>query len=104
MEIARVLGSLVKSGWRPRRTIIFASWAVEEYGSEGSYEYVYENINKIMERYNSIVEQYTDMDLLFNCFMLICLLCRAVATINMDTCVAGPILVPKASPVMKVIL
>ena len=36
MEIARVLGSLVKSGWRPRRTIVFASWAVEEYGLEGS--------------------------------------------------------------------
>ncbi len=29
-------------------------------------------------------------------------MCRAVANINMDTCVAGPILVPKASPVMKV--
>ena len=29
-------------------------------------------------------------------------ICRAVANINMDTCVAGPILVPKASPVLKV--
>jgi hypothetical protein len=51
MEIARVLGSMVKSGWRPRRTIVFASWAVEEFGLEGSYEYVFENINKIMNRY-----------------------------------------------------
>ncbi len=51
MEIARVLGSMVKSGWRPRRTIVFASWAVEEYGLEGSYEYVYDNINKITNRY-----------------------------------------------------
>jgi Zn-dependent M28 family amino/carboxypeptidase len=50
MEIARVLGSMVKSGWRPRRTIVFASWAVEEYGLEGSYEYVYDNINKITNR------------------------------------------------------
>ena len=52
MEIARVMGSMVKSGWRPRRTIVFASWAVEEYGLEGSYEYVYDNINKIMNRFN----------------------------------------------------
>jgi hypothetical protein len=29
---------------------------------------------------------------------------RAVANINMDTCVAGPILVAKASPVLKVLL
>jgi Zn-dependent M28 family amino/carboxypeptidase len=50
MEIVRVLGSLVQSGWRPRRTIVFASWAVEEHGLEGSYEYVFENINKIMTR------------------------------------------------------
>jgi N-acetylated-alpha-linked acidic dipeptidase len=51
MEIARVLGSLVKSGWRPRRTIVFASWAVEEYGLEGSYEYVFDNIHKMIDRY-----------------------------------------------------
>ena len=58
MEIARVLGSMVKSGWRPRRTIVFASWAVEEFGLEGSYEYVFENINKIMNRYEYL-ERYT---------------------------------------------
>jgi Zn-dependent M28 family amino/carboxypeptidase len=50
MEIARVLGSMVKSGWRPRRTIVFASWAVEEYGLEGSYEYVFDNIKKMIDR------------------------------------------------------
>ncbi len=50
MEIARVLGSMVKSGWRPRRTIVFASWAVEEYGLEGSYEYVFDNIRKMIDR------------------------------------------------------
>ncbi len=55
MEIARVMGSMVKSGWRPRRTIVFASWAVEEYGSEGSFEYVYENINKLTERYEVLI-------------------------------------------------
>ena len=27
MEVVRSFGKLLKTGWRPRRTIIFASWA-----------------------------------------------------------------------------
>ena len=50
MEVVRVFGELRKLGWRPRRTIVFASWAAEEYGYLGSYEYVYQNLAKIQHR------------------------------------------------------
>jgi len=75
MEIARVLGSLAKTGWRPRRSIVFASWGAEEYGLMGSTEWVYDKIHKIMN--------------------------RAVALINIDICVSGDILSPSASPILK---
>jgi N-acetylated-alpha-linked acidic dipeptidase len=39
IETARGLGELVKSGWRPRRTIILASWDGEEWGLLGSTEW-----------------------------------------------------------------
>ncbi|DBA03841.1 TPA: hypothetical protein N0F65_005731 [Lagenidium giganteum] len=39
MELARNLGGLLASGWRPRRTIVLASWDGEEYGLLGSTEY-----------------------------------------------------------------
>lgn len=39
MEVARVLGGLYKKGWRPYRTIVFASWDAEEYGMVGSTEW-----------------------------------------------------------------
>lgn len=40
LESARVLGELVRRGWRPKRTIVFASWDAEEWGLMGSTEYV----------------------------------------------------------------
>ncbi|XP_038053369.1 putative N-acetylated-alpha-linked acidic dipeptidase [Patiria miniata] len=42
MEMSRVIGQLVKDGWRPRRTIMFGSWGAEEYGLIGSNEWVEE--------------------------------------------------------------
>lgn len=75
MEMVRVFGGMYKAGWRPRRTIVFASWCVEEYGLQGSYEFVYENIHAISN--------------------------RAVAVINLDTCVAGDIIDPWVSPLLK---
>ena len=76
MEVARVLGNLVKTGkWRPRRSILFASWSTEEYGLMGSNEWVYDKIHKLMN--------------------------KAVALINVDICVKGPILDPEASPILK---
>ena len=40
LEEARALGALVKQGWRPRRTIIYAAWDGEEPGLLGSTEWV----------------------------------------------------------------
>jgi len=40
LEEARALGQLVKEGWRPKRTIVYASWDGEEPGLIGSTEYV----------------------------------------------------------------
>lgn len=37
MEVARTFGEMLKKGWRPRRTIVLASWAAEEYGLEGIF-------------------------------------------------------------------
>jgi N-acetylated-alpha-linked acidic dipeptidase len=39
METARSLGELLKSGWKPRRTIVIASWDGEEWGLLGSTEW-----------------------------------------------------------------
>jgi N-acetylated-alpha-linked acidic dipeptidase len=40
LEAARGISRLLKSGWRPQRTIIFASWDAEEQGLIGSTEWV----------------------------------------------------------------
>jgi N-acetylated-alpha-linked acidic dipeptidase len=40
LEEARAYGQLVKQGWRPRRTIIYAAWDGEEEGLLGSTEWV----------------------------------------------------------------
>ena len=40
MEEARALGGLMRLGWRPKRTIIFAAWDGEEPGLLGSTEWV----------------------------------------------------------------
>jgi len=40
METARGLGELLKSGWRPKRTIVLAAWDGEEWGLLGSTEWV----------------------------------------------------------------
>ena len=75
MEVARVFGEMLKNGWRPRRTIILASWAAEEYGLEGSMEWVYHHYAKLMH--------------------------RTVGLVNTDICVSGPIAKPQAAPVLK---
>src|SRR5579859_996861 len=40
MEEARALGELAKSGWKPKRTIIYCAWDAEEPGLIGSTEWV----------------------------------------------------------------
>jgi hypothetical protein len=44
MELVRIFGDLRKLGWRPLRTIEFASWDAEEFNMMGSTEYVEENV------------------------------------------------------------
>lgn len=38
-ETIRAFGTLLRTGWRPLRTIVFASWDAEEYGLIGSTEF-----------------------------------------------------------------
>lgn len=40
LEAARMLGQALKQGYRPRRTIVFATWDAEEWGLIGSTEWV----------------------------------------------------------------
>ncbi|XP_051923665.1 aminopeptidase NAALADL1 [Hippocampus zosterae] len=51
LELTRVLGKALKQGkWRPRRSIIFASWGAEEFGLIGSSEYTEQYLTKLSER------------------------------------------------------
>ncbi len=63
LEAARGFGTLLKHGWKPRRTIILGSWDGEEYGLLGSTEYAEEHATELKE--------------------------KAVAYLNMDAAVSG---------------
>ena len=74
LEAARGIGHLLKAGWRPRRTIIFASWDAEEHGLMGSTEWA---------------EQHAaELD-------------HAVAYLNMDSAVSGANFGASAVPSLK---
>ncbi len=64
LELGRGLGQLLKSGWKPRRTMFLCSWDGEEQGLIGSTEWVEENARELRE--------------------------KAVAYLNMDSAVSGP--------------
>ncbi|XP_031316393.1 N-acetylated-alpha-linked acidic dipeptidase 2 [Camelus dromedarius] len=49
-EVVQSFGKLMSRGWRPRRTIIFASWDAEEFGLLGSTEWAEENVKTLQER------------------------------------------------------
>ncbi len=49
LESARVLADMAKHGFRPKRTIAFASWDAEEYGLIGSTEYGEEYSKQLQE-------------------------------------------------------
>ncbi|CAM1312675.1 FOLH1 (predicted) [Pycnogonum litorale] len=75
-EVARVFGKLVKSGWQPRRTIIFASWDANLYGLIGSTEWI--------EEYFKILRE------------------RAIAYVNADSVVVGTeAIVASGSPLLQ---
>lgn len=75
MELVRVFGELKKEGWSPRRTIIFASWAAEESGLEGSIEWADEHHTKLQQ--------------------------RVVGLVNTDICTTGPIAKSSSSAVLE---
>ncbi len=47
LEAARGFGELVRGGWRPQRTIVFALWDGEEWGLLGSTEYAEANADAL---------------------------------------------------------
>jgi N-acetylated-alpha-linked acidic dipeptidase len=47
MEEARALGDLVKSGWKPKRTIIYCAWDGEEPGLLGSTEWAEQHYDEL---------------------------------------------------------
>ncbi|MBV9493378.1 MAG: M28 family peptidase, partial [Acidobacteria bacterium] len=49
LEEARGLGELAKSGWKPRRTLVYAAWDGEEPGLIGSTEWVEQHRDELRE-------------------------------------------------------
>jgi N-acetylated-alpha-linked acidic dipeptidase len=74
LEAVHGVGDLLKSGWKPKRTLIFASWDGEEEGLMGSTEWV---------------EQHESE------------LASAAAYFNMDVAVSGPKFGASAVPSLK---
>src|SRR5258705_10980704 len=50
LETARAFGAMLKKGWKPRRTIVLASWDGEEYGLLGSTEWAEDNAAELKEK------------------------------------------------------
>ncbi|RLN36638.1 hypothetical protein BBI17_002654 [Phytophthora kernoviae] len=50
VELGRVFGNMLKQGWKPKRTIVLASWDAEEQGLLGSTEYVEDNAELLKEQ------------------------------------------------------
>jgi N-acetylated-alpha-linked acidic dipeptidase len=74
LEAVRGIGQLLKSGWRPKRTIMFASWDAEEQGMVGSTEWAEGHAKE---------------------------LAGAVAYFNMDVAVSGPNFAAASVPSLK---
>ncbi len=50
METARGLGELLKTGWKPKRTIVLASWDGEEWGLLGSTEWAEKHADELSKK------------------------------------------------------
>jgi N-acetylated-alpha-linked acidic dipeptidase len=74
LESVRGVGALLRLGWRPKRTIVFASWDAEEEGLIGSTEWVEQHGQELQ---------------------------RAVAYFNTDVAVSGPDFTASAVPSLK---
>ncbi|HXY69727.1 MAG TPA: transferrin receptor-like dimerization domain-containing protein [Gemmatimonadales bacterium] len=49
-ETARALGALLRTGWRPSRTIVLAAWDGEEWGLLGSTEWAEKHADELSEK------------------------------------------------------
>jgi N-acetylated-alpha-linked acidic dipeptidase len=74
LETVHGAGALLKDGWRPKRTIVFASWDAEEEGLIGSTEWVEQHAQQLE---------------------------HAVAYFNVDVAVSGPNFSAAAVPSLK---
>ncbi|MBK6722003.1 MAG: M28 family peptidase [Acidobacteria bacterium] len=50
MEEARAIGELARTGWKPKRTIIYCAWDAEEQGLIGSTEWVEANADELRKK------------------------------------------------------
>ena len=74
LEAVHGIGQLLKTGWRPKRTLVFGSWDAEEQGLIGSTEFAEQHAQELK---------------------------NAVAYFNMDVAVAGPDFGASAVPSLK---
>jgi N-acetylated-alpha-linked acidic dipeptidase len=75
LETCRALGAAVKAGWKPRRTLVYASWDAEEYGLVGSTEWAEDHAQELDT--------------------------KAVLMLNVDSAVSGPDLEIDGIPSMR---
>ncbi len=50
MEEAKAIGELLKTGWRPKRTLVYCAWDGEEPALLGSTEYVEDNMEALQQK------------------------------------------------------
>ncbi|BCR84147.1 M28 family metallopeptidase [Aspergillus chevalieri] len=74
-EVVRSFGEALKAGWKPLRTIVFASWDGEEYGLLGSTEWVEDKLSWLSK--------------------------TNVAYLNVDVAASGTDFSPRASPLLN---
>jgi N-acetylated-alpha-linked acidic dipeptidase len=75
LETCRALGEAVQAGWKPRRTLVYASWDAEEYGLVGSTEWAEDHAEELDA--------------------------KAVLMLNVDSAVSGPDLDLDGIPSMR---
>ena len=75
MELARTLGQMVRTGWRPKRSILFASWDAEEFTLTSSTEWGEQHERSLMT--------------------------NAVAYLNVDSAASGPNFSAAAVPALN---
>ncbi|OQE39136.1 hypothetical protein PENCOP_c007G06598 [Penicillium coprophilum] len=77
-EVVRSFGEALKAGWKPLRTVVFASWDGEEYGLLGSTEWVEEYLPWLSK--------------------------ANIAYLNVDVAAAGTNFEPRASPLLNKVI